>query len=120
MTGLINTDTDLIAHYLEQLFRHTRDRLVRVGYTSESSVEFVLCVPAAWRGKACRQMHAAMKEAINKSGFGRLQNGSVDNLFIVSEPEAAAAAVVKAEKAQLTVTLPDGPRKCFTVPDDCR
>ncbi|RMZ89269.1 hypothetical protein DV736_g3522, partial [Chaetothyriales sp. CBS 134916] len=28
MTGLINTDTDLIAHYLEQLFRHTRDRLV--------------------------------------------------------------------------------------------
>ena len=26
MAGLIETDTDLIAHYLEQLFRHTRDK----------------------------------------------------------------------------------------------
>ncbi|OQV02278.1 hypothetical protein CLAIMM_07504 isoform 3 [Cladophialophora immunda] len=103
MTGLINTETDLIAHYLEKLFRHTRDRLGRVGYTSESRVEFVLCVPAAWRGKACRRMHAAMKEAIYKSGFGRLQHDCVNNLFIVSEPEAAAAAVVKTEKAQLMV-----------------
>jgi hypothetical protein len=106
MAGLIETDTDLIAHYLEQLFRHTRDRLARVGCTPNSCVEFVLCVPAAWKGKACRRMHAAMKQAIYKSGFGRLQHGSVNNLFIVSEPEAAAAAVVKTEKAQLTVTLP--------------
>lgn len=51
MTGLIETEVDLIAHYLEHLFRHTRDRLMRVGYTADSNVEFVLCVPAGWKGK---------------------------------------------------------------------
>lgn len=105
MMGLIETNTDLIAHYLEHLFRHTNDRLVREGYTHESNVEFVLCVPAAWESKACRRMHTAMSKAIEKSGFGSLRNKSVNNLFIVSEPEAAAAAVVDSGKAQLMVCL---------------
>jgi hypothetical protein len=39
-------------------------------------------------------MQIAMATAIGKSGFGKVDDGSVDNLFIVSEPEAAAACVL--------------------------
>ena len=103
--GLVKAHTDLIAHYLEQLFKHTHVRLIEDGYTRESRVEFVLCVPAIWKARACRQMHTAMSEAIQKSGFGDLQNGSIDNLFIVSEPEAAATAAVQSDRVQLQVSL---------------
>jgi hypothetical protein len=105
--GLIKANTDIIAHYLEQLFRHTHVRLIEEGYTEESRVEFVLCVPAIWKAGACRQMHAAMSGAILKSGFGNLQNGSINNLFIVSEPEAAATAAVQSGKVHLQVRLSD-------------
>lgn len=101
---LIEHDTDIIADYMEQLFRHTKKRLAESdGYTDASTVEFVLCVPAIWKSKASRQMQVAMGRAIANSGFGRLQNGSVDNLFLVSEPEAAAACVLASEKTRLKV-----------------
>lgn len=101
--GLITDNIDLIAHYLEQLFKHTHSRLVEDGYTEESKVEFVLCVPAIWKARACRKMQAAMTSAIRESGFGKLQNGSIDNLFIVSEPEAAATAAVQTSKVNFRV-----------------
>jgi hypothetical protein len=103
---LIEEDTDIIADYLEQLFRHTKKRLIESeGYTDESTVEFVLCIPAAWEAGACRKMQAAMGRSITLSGLGKLQNGSVDNLFLVSEPEAAAAWVLASEKTRLKVLL---------------
>jgi hypothetical protein len=101
---LIEEDTDIIADYLEQLFKHTKERLTdSEGYTDASTVEFVLCIPAIWKSKASRQMQIAMATAINNSGLGRLQNGSVDNLFLVSEPEAAAACALASEKSRLEV-----------------
>jgi hypothetical protein len=39
-------------------------------------------------------MQKNMERAISESGFGSVENDSVDNLFIVSEPEAAAAYVL--------------------------
>jgi hypothetical protein len=104
--GLIKDNTDLIAHYLEQLFKHAHSRLVEDGYTDESKVEFVLCIPAIWKARAVRKMQVAMTQAIKRSKFGKLQNKSIDNLFIVSEPEAAATAAVQSNKANFRV----GPR----------
>ncbi|OCL11764.1 hypothetical protein AOQ84DRAFT_361216 [Glonium stellatum] len=99
---LIEEDIDIIADYLEQLFRHTKKRLIESeGYTDASPVEFVLCIPAIWKAKAARQMQVAMGTAITKSGLGKLQNGSIDNLFLVSEPEAAAACLLASEKTRL-------------------
>jgi hypothetical protein len=39
-------------------------------------------------------MQKSLEIAIRESGFGSLENNSVDNLFIVSEAEAAAAYVL--------------------------
>ena len=103
---LIKEDTDIIGDYLEQLFRHTKMRLIESeGYTDASTVEFVLCIPAVWKSKAARQMQVAMTTAITNSGLGKLQNKSIDNLFIVSEPEAAAACVLASDRARLKVSL---------------
>lgn len=100
--GLIKQDADVIADFLEHLFKHTKDRLeTSYNFHAGCPVEFVLCVPAIWTQKACRTMQTAMAVAISRSGFGNLDSGSVDNLFIVSEPEAAAARVLAGPNALL-------------------
>ena len=93
---LIKKDEDIISDYLERLFRHTRVQLTkRHGFNHGSALEFVLCVPAMWKSKAVRKMQTAMEKAITKSGFGSVTNGSIEDLFIVSEPEAAAAFLLE-------------------------
>jgi hypothetical protein len=92
---IIKNDEDVIADYLKYLFSHAKDELVQAhGFSDACPVEFVLCVPPIWTPKASRTMQRNMERAINESGFGRVVNDSVDNLFIVSEPEAAAAYVL--------------------------
>ena len=87
---LIKNDEDVIADYLEHLFRHTKEQLATYhGFSDSCPLEFVLCVPAMWTQKACRTMQTAMETAVRKSEFG-----SVEDLFIVSEPEAASAYVL--------------------------
>jgi hypothetical protein len=83
---------DVIADYLEHLFKHSKRRLVSFHDLKEDDiVQFVLCVPTMWTEKACRIMQDAMMKAIVESQLGRLENGGIKDLFIVSEPEAAAA-----------------------------
>lgn len=101
---LIKHDMDVIADFLEHLFRHTREQLTEsYEFHDADSLEFVLCVPVIWTQKACRKMQTAMAEAIGRSGFGRAENGSIDNLFIVSEPEAAAARVLADSRETIMV-----------------
>lgn len=101
----IQKGEDVIVHYLEQLFRHTRAELLRLKvYDDMIAVEFVLCVPAVWSSKACRTMERAMAKAVEKSGLGTLQDGSLRNLFIVSEPEAAAACVLAEDKHDINAS----------------
>ncbi|KFZ03935.1 hypothetical protein V502_10543 [Pseudogymnoascus sp. VKM F-4520 (FW-2644)] len=89
---IIKDKEDVIADYLKYLFSHARDELMkRADFSDACPVEFVLCVPPIWTPKASRIMQKNMERAICESGFGSVQNNSVDNLFIVSEPEAAAA-----------------------------
>jgi len=88
---MIKEDHDVIADYLTKLFLHTKEQLKAgdVEFTDACPVEHVLCVPNAWSSKACRIMQKAMESAIRRSRLG-----SLENLFIISEPEAAATFVL--------------------------
>ncbi|OBT51183.1 hypothetical protein VE04_08148 [Pseudogymnoascus sp. 24MN13] len=99
---LIRDREDVIADYLKYLFSHVRDELIkRQDFSDACPVEFVLCVPPIWTPKASRIMQKNMERAICESRFGSVQNNSVDNLFIVSEPEAAAAYMLASTIAVL-------------------
>ncbi|KAF7593676.1 hypothetical protein BBP40_011086 [Aspergillus hancockii] len=87
-------ETDIIADYLKRLFDHTKVQMrERHLYTDGELVEFALCIPAIWTRKACRTMQMAMTAALHRTGFITERFHDVDNLFIVHEPEAAAAYV---------------------------
>jgi hypothetical protein len=90
LRGLIERDEDVITDYLTLLFQHTRDQLTTHHELTDScSIEHVLCVPNIWTSKACRIMQASMETAIRRSGLG-----SLESLFIISEPEAAATYIL--------------------------
>lgn len=99
---IIKYKEDVIADYLKYLFSHAKDELIKGhDFSDDCPVEFVLCVPPIWTPKASRIMQTNMERAIRESGFGSVENDSVDNLFIVSEPEAAAAYVLASTTAVL-------------------
>lgn len=101
---LIKQNTDVIGDYLKQLFEHTKSELQRLNeYSVNIPIEFVLCVPAVWPSKACRIMQEAMNNAAKRSELSSLVNDSLDNLFIVSEPEAAAACVLAEDNNDIYV-----------------
>ena len=92
---LIRVDTDVITHFLENLFFHTKKELQQLDRLEPAvKVEFILCVPAEWSSRACRVMQNSMAEAAESSGLGVVKDGSLDNLFIVSEPESAASCIM--------------------------
>jgi hypothetical protein len=83
----------VIADYLTYLLDHTGSELRRMGYQDSCPKEMVLCVPAIWSQQACRDMQKCLAVAMKGANFrgADVQNNSIENLFIVSEPEAAAA-----------------------------
>lgn len=91
--NVIQGHLHVIADFLTYLLEHTRSQLRRQGFDDSYEKEMILCVPAIWTQKACRDMQACLAVAMKRASFTKvgLQNKSVDNLFIVSEPEAAAA-----------------------------
>lgn len=103
---LIKEDEDIIGDYLTQLFKHTKEQLQDTeDLDSRTPIEFVLCVPAVWPSKACRIMQTAMATAIQRSGLGSLEGGNISNLFIISEPEAAAACVLAENNDSIAVSI---------------
>ncbi|ORY16547.1 Hsp70 family protein-like protein [Clohesyomyces aquaticus] len=91
----IKKDTDVITHYLTHLLQHTKNELQILGQLEGSiPIEFVMCVPAKWPAKGCRIMQDALKTAVKEAGMGNKADDGVCNLFIVSEPEAAATSVL--------------------------
>ena len=80
---------DVITDFLIKIFEHTKNYLAREeGYTKDCPVEFVITVPTIWSQEASRILQFCMESAIQATEFGSLKNGSVDNLFLVAEPEA--------------------------------
>lgn len=95
----IKRDEDVIADYLTQLFRHTKEQLEGMGIPGGSEFEHVLCVPAMWDADACREMQNSVAIAVKRTGLG-----SMDDFFLVSEPEAAAAFVLAGHRHEINVS----------------
>lgn len=87
----INKEEDVITDYLTQLFKHAKEQLSSLYNLDDScTVEHVLCVPNTWSPRALRIMQECIQTATRVSALG-----SLNNLFIVSEPEAAATFVLE-------------------------
>jgi molecular chaperone DnaK (HSP70) len=88
---LIQKDEDVITDFLTYLLSHVKKELEeRHSFDDDCDVEFAICVPPVWTYKASVIMTRALSTAAHKAGFRTSHNGTIDDLFIVSEPEAAA------------------------------
>jgi hypothetical protein len=97
--GTIRNGMNLIVDFLAQLLAHTKQQLCQFhNFKDIDLVEFVLCVPVVWKRRACRRMQNAIREASYRSGFGKVISDSVENLYIVSEPEAAATRILESTR----------------------
>lgn len=108
--GIIKNPHHVIVDFLTCLLQHTKSELRTAGFDESYRTEIVLCVPAIWEQKACRDMQTALAKAMEQARFEGVdvENNSIDGLFIVSEPEAAAAYVLATEP-QISVRHPSRP-----------
>ena len=82
---------DILTDYFVKLLGHSKQQLIeREGYTHECPVAFSLTLPSVWSAQSSRVLQAAVLAAIKATEFGALVNGCLENVFLVSEPEAAA------------------------------
>ncbi|KAF2181387.1 Hsp70 family protein-like protein [Zopfia rhizophila CBS 207.26] len=99
---IIKSDTDIYAHYLTHLLKHTKEQLLLSNELYQDMlVQFVLCVPAKWPMNACRIMQTALEEAVKEAGLSEQANRSVHNMFMISEPEAAAECILAEARSEL-------------------
>lgn len=102
--NMISDKSKIYADYLTHLLRHSEDQLQRANELREGMVyQFVLCVPAKWPVAACRTMQNALEQAVERSGFDKAAQEGVRNLFMISEPEAAAGCILSEAKSDLYV-----------------
>lgn len=121
---IISSKWDVITHYLTALLRHTKKQLV-LAQRDRPHKEIVLCVPAIWTQKSCRIMQTCLSAAMQASQLGGLTQNSVgdfknsrvyiDNFFLVSEPEAAAAKVLHQDRYGLRVCIEQNPFPSFDI-----
>jgi hypothetical protein len=100
MKRIIQKPLDVIVDFLTSLMRHAKSEIERAGFDDSYKTEIVLCVPAIWTQKALRDMQGALAKAMALAGFPGVDpdTNTIDSLFIVSEPEAAAAFVLTNER----------------------
>jgi hypothetical protein len=102
--GIIEKDTDIYKHFLTHLLEHTKEQLLSSNELQQDTlIQFVLCVPAKWPVNACRIMQAALEEAVKDVGLSMNAEDDVCNLFIISEPEAAAECILAEARSELYV-----------------
>lgn len=96
---IVESEVGVIADFLTCLLRHAKSQLQLLGLYDDYGVEMVLCVPAIWTQKACRDMQMALLIAMRMAEFKGVNpsHQAIENLFIVSEPEAAAAFTLNTE-----------------------
>jgi hypothetical protein len=103
-TKLIQKEEDLFAHYLTHLLQNAKQHLSEQGVLEDDTpVEFVLCVPAKWPIKGRRVLQTALKSAVKDVRLGKQNEDGGLDLFIVAEPEAAAACVLAEDRAEILV-----------------
>jgi len=102
---IIKTDTDIYTHFLTHLLKHTKEQLiVSRRLRPDMVIQFVLCVPAKWPVRGCRTMQTALEEAIIAADFTGSAGSSVQNIFMISEPEAAAECILTEARSELFVS----------------
>ncbi|OBT41085.1 hypothetical protein VE00_09322 [Pseudogymnoascus sp. WSF 3629] len=99
----IESEVDVINDFLTQLLRHVKRQLTVVHEISCSApIRYVLTVPVTWKPIALLEMQNAMKIAIKTAGLG-----TMDYLFLVTEPEAAMNYLIqKTEDIKLCLEKP--------------
>ncbi|KAM0247835.1 hypothetical protein ACHAP5_003845 [Fusarium lateritium] len=77
--------------FLTRLLKHAKSQIMQKKFTITSS-EIVICVPVIWSQRAIRNMQTCISIAAKLAGFPgvRHEDDCIGNVFIVSEPEAAA------------------------------
>ncbi|KAL6365550.1 hypothetical protein LRP88_01547 [Fusarium phalaenopsidis] len=93
---VIKDDYQPITDFLSHLLAHAKSELAKQGVDESWQFEVVLCVPAIWDPKALRTMQICLARAMDRAEFPGVdtENNSIERLFIVSEPEAAATYMV--------------------------
>ncbi|KAJ4321515.1 hypothetical protein N0V84_005318 [Fusarium piperis] len=93
---VIRTNCQPITDFLAHLLAHTKFELQKKGVDDSWQFEVVLCVPAIWDPRALRVMQTSLAHAMDRAEFPGVdtENNSIERLFIVSEPEAAATYMV--------------------------
>jgi molecular chaperone DnaK (HSP70) len=92
LSKLRKAEKDVIKDYIREILKHSKAQLERKeGFREDSEVELVFCVPAGWPAKAIRTMQEILLEVAQEIKFGILAP-----LFILNEPEAAAAYMLEA------------------------
>ncbi|KAL1602352.1 hypothetical protein SLS60_005768 [Paraconiothyrium brasiliense] len=100
--NIINDDSDIYTDYLTHLLKHAKEQLELSKELCENMVvQFVLCVPAKWPVKACRTMQSAVEQAVQRAGFNSKTQEASRNLFMISEPEAAAECILAEARSDL-------------------
>lgn len=94
--NIAKSPTTIISDFLTSLLRHAKQELQFQGLYNDYTKEIVLCVPAIWSQQACRDMQTALATALLAAEYEGVdvEGNSIKNLFVVSEPEAAATYVL--------------------------
>ncbi|KAI1350063.1 hypothetical protein F5Y01DRAFT_165372 [Xylaria sp. FL0043] len=94
--NIVESEVQVIADFLTCLLRHVKSQLQSLRLYDDFQIEMVLCVPAIWTQKACRDMQVALLAAMKSAEFKGVDSSgcAIENLFLVSEPEAAAAFIL--------------------------
>lgn len=109
--GIVRKELDFITDFLTCFLKHIKQELQMAhGLREDESVEMVLCVPVCWSCKARRDMQAATIVAMKNAGLGTSE--SLYNMFMVTEPEAAAAYVLDDKYDLIKVRCPDNSHHC--------
>jgi hypothetical protein len=100
--NIIKNDMDIYTDYLTHLLRHSKEQLLlSKDLQSDMLVQFVLCVPAKWPMNACRVMQLALEKAVKAVELGEHAESNIHNLFMISEPEAAAECILAETTSEL-------------------
>ncbi|KAI9650554.1 hypothetical protein NHQ30_000571 [Ciborinia camelliae] len=89
---------DPISDYLVKVLQHTKEQLKLHGFTDKTPVDFVMTVPTVWSPEASRVLQASVKAAIQATTFGKPGGTTADNVFLISEPEAAATFLLESSE----------------------
>ncbi|KAF4463869.1 hypothetical protein FALBO_9306 [Fusarium albosuccineum] len=97
-SGIIENDLQTVVDFLTHFFDHIKNELRDdcKSISGNCQTEIVYCTPTTWSPKGARDMQTCIATALRKVDFPgvNITDNCIENCFLVSEPEAAAAYVL--------------------------